>query len=300
MSESLADPGQRQSPRRLLGKYLHDARRVQQPGGRKAAAPSADRPARDRIRDLVEPHLFFVVQLASEYNGRDVCFEDLVAEGNIGLVEAAHRFDAKHNVKFLTYASWWIRKRMLEFVVREGRSVRLTRYARERRRDVQRAQEVLRERLGRQPSPEEVSEHLGLDLRKVIEHLGAAPVMVSLEQDVGRDGGNLVRDVLPDTTLRNPEDRLVLDRLRELVQEEVARLPEREQMIIRNRFSLDGNQPMTFQEIGHLLGLSRERARQIERRALARLRQRLDRRLHASVPPPASPARAPLFLQNSR
>lgn len=305
MGQTAAGYTERRSGRRVVTRYLEDARRVHQELNalrdstdqvvlRPPAPPESDesipspagsvRSSRrrnsgielpERIKQLVEPHLFYVVQVAGEFFSRDIPFEDLLAEGNMGLVEAAHRYDPSHNVKFLTYASWWIRKRILDFLAKEGQPVHLTRYAREQRRDLRFFQETLRRDLGREPSPEELAEASGFNVRKVREHVQGALKVCSLDQAVHPNSELTLGDTLPDPNLPSPEDHAGRDSARRLMMRELARLPERERTIIANRFGFDGRQPMTFHELGTILGVSRERARQIEREALNRLRRRL-------------------------
>lgn len=292
----------RRSSRRLVSHYLEDARRVQREVRPAALPPAAHEGPIDRarVRELVEPHLFFVVQVASEFQSREVPFEDLLAEGNMGLVEAAHRYDPSHEVKFLTYAAWWIRKRILDYLCREGRSVRLTRYARERRRDLRLIEESLRSELGRAPTVEELATRAGLTMELVVHRSGGEPRVLSLDQDASTEGGLTVLDRLACPRSPSPEDQVDRHRVRTLVRREVALLSERQRVIILNRFGLDGRPAMTFQELGEMLGLSRERARQIEEEAMARLRRRLAKATGGAEPRngrngrPASGRRIPI------
>ncbi len=298
MSVSTRDSNAPDGRRRTLTSYLEDARRVLS----KRAGVATKSPAtiladtdvgmlsEEKVRELVEPHLFYVVQVASEYGSRDASFEDLLAEGNIGLVEAAYHFDPGHDVKFLTYATWWVRKRILEFLVREGQPVRLTRYAREKRRDLRSVRDLLHQRLGREATHEEIAEESGLDLATVRERIRGKLVVLSLEQSASPQSEVSLGETLPAKDERTPEELVVLRSLRKLVRSEVARLTPRERKIIENRFSFEDQDPMTFQEIGDQLGLSRERARQIEREALARLRRRLQWRISARMPCEPYPA----------
>ena len=285
-----------QHARRVLSQYLDDARRVTkarengfgaQPVKDSVAEDDRKRPTHlpngtellssRRISELVEPHLFYVVQVASEFQSREIPIEDLLAEGNIGLVEAAHRYNPEHEVKFLTYASWWIRKRILEYLSREGKSVRLTRYARERRRDMRSTIEELRTALGREPSLEEISAKTGLDMQTILRRTASNPKVLSLEHVVRPESGVTLGETLPDNAENSLEDIIQRNRMSGSVRREVARLPKRERTIIENRFGLDGSDAKTFEELGSILGLSRERTRQIEREALTRLRRRLTR-----------------------
>lgn len=283
MVDSSANAGATAS-RRLVSQYLRDARKAvgdrigREPDHEQLPAGTYDS---DRVRTLVEPHLFYVVQVANELKTREVEFEDLLAVGNVGLVEAAHHFDPQRKVKFLTYAAWWIRKRILEYLVSEGQAVRLTRYARERRRDLRLAQQDLRQLLGREPRPEEVAQHTGLPLSSVLERLSHGPVVVPLEAPKEDGDTTGLSDLLEDSRSVSPEQQVVDRVLCRTVAEEVRRLPDRQRRIVENRFGLDGQQPLTFHELGRQLGLSRERARQIEREALSRLRKRIMRRIAA-------------------
>jgi RNA polymerase primary sigma factor len=295
MGQSSARTSAGRSARRVVARYLEDARRIHQrlsaqkkKDAEKGAESkddvalemtdaqrSAAEALPEQIRALVEPHLFYVVQVAGEFYSKDIPFEDLLAEGNIGLVEAAHRFDPGHNVKFLTYASWWIRKRILDFLAKEGQPVHLTRYAREQRRDLRFYKETLRDKLGREPTAEELSEASGIAVRKVREHVSGSLRVCSLDQAVHPNSELTLGETLPDENLPSPEEWAGRDSARRTILREVAKLPERERTIIANRFGFDGRSPMTFHELGSLLGVSRERARQIEREAINRLRRRL-------------------------
>jgi len=279
--------------RRLLDVYLEEARRVtdcargDEDAGRKKR-PRAGRLAPERVRELVEPHLFFVVQMAGEYRSRDIPFEDVLAEGNAGLVEAAHHYDPSHNVKFLTYASWWIRKRILDLLGREGKAVRLTRYARDRRRQVRQAIDELRAELGREPTDEEVAQALGIPGERVRDE-AAGVVVLSIDGAPAAGEGVPMEERLGDPERPTPEDAVLADQMRRQVLKEVARLPQRERIVILNRFGLDGMEARTFEELGAILGVSRERARQLETEALRKLRRRLRRRFSPRPPRPAAP-----------
>jgi RNA polymerase primary sigma factor len=231
----------------------------------------------DEVRHLVEPHLFFVHQVAREFSGRGIPFEDLLAEGHIGLVEAAHKFDTSHNVKFLTYASWWIRKRILDFVTRENKTVRLTRYARDQRRDLRKIENRLRAALVREPTTEELAQASGLEPGKVQDLAAATSIKVCSLDRVGPDHMKPLADSLVDEKSPPQDEQFDRHRLTEALRAEIAALPRRERTIIESRFGLDGAMIHTFQELGDLIGVSRERARQLEHEALRRLRRRVAR-----------------------
>jgi len=273
----MSDPGlrTRKGSRNLVSCYLEDARRAHH--ARTTEPPRRRGGKNARISELVEPHLFYVVQVASEFQSRDIPFEELLAEGNMGLVEAAHRFDPTHEVKFLTYASWWIRKRILDYITREGKSVRLTRYARERRRDLRVLREALARELKREPTPEELSRTSGLGVEAVLEHSSGNLRVISIDEEGVDESSSSMIERLTDRKSIAADDLLDRRRVQLRVRREIARLPYRERLIIENRFGLDGRDAMTFQQLGTILGLSRERARQIEQEAMTRLRRRLSR-----------------------
>jgi len=290
MRQQRADTGRTD---RLINVFIRDARRVFANTARGTGARASARPPdtdndeqSERIRELVEPHLFYVVQVAGSLSSRTVPFEDLLAAGNVGLVEAAHRFDPSQKVKFLTYASWWIRKRMLDLVTRDGRSIRLTRYARERRQIVDRTRSRLRQELGREPETEEIATATGLDPKDVASAAGDRLVVLSLERDRETLRDEVKEGSLVDWRSSSPEEQVEREELRRALQVELQRLPRRQRQLLERRFGLNGASSLTFQELGERLGLSRERVRQIERDTLASLRRRLQARFRPAAGPP--------------
>lgn len=286
--------------------FLEEARRLLEQHGREDAGAAKGRngsprsagkaPDRtDMARRLVEANIFYVVQMAGEFRSRKVPFEELLAEGVLGLVEAARRFDPDRHVKFLSYATWWIRKRMLEYINRESSAVRLTRHAREKRRVLLDLEDSLRRDLGREPTLEEVAREAGLDPEVVRRRRHAAPMIFSLDHLERPDACEGLRIAADTREHRTPED-IVADRLaRGRLRRELARLPERERTILEHRFGMNGREPMTFSSLGRLLGMSRERVRQIEKEALDRLRRRLAlperrRRRRRTIVVPCSPS----------
>ncbi len=304
--------------RQRVALFLEEARRLLElhggtgaPGksGKKAEAGHSQAPGADRTdvaRRLVEANIFYVVQMAGEFRSRKVPFEELLAEGVLGLVEAARRFDPDRDVKFLSYATWWIRKRMLEYINRESSAVRLTRHAREKRRVLLDLEESLRRDLGRDPTLEEVAREAGLDPDVVRRQKDLSPTVFSLDNLERPDAYETLRLAADPRDHPSPEEivaeRLACRRLRR----ELARLPRRERTILEHRFGMNGREPMTFSSLGRLLGMSRERVRQIEKEALARLRRRLalpERRRRARstpvVPCSPSPTRKPSAAPSS-
>jgi RNA polymerase primary sigma factor len=281
----------------LIDRYLRDVRRTRPSETDHTPVPPPSKGRRDArtIRALVEPHLFFVLEVAGRLRSQGVAFEDLLAEGNIGLVEAAHRFDPDQRVRFLTYASWWIRKRILAFLARETGAVRLTRHARDVRRELRALDSLLRADLNRAPTPEELAHASGLKPETVRRHAGATLRMCSLDQPAPAAPWHSLADTLADRSVVPPEEDIERRRIRGLVRQEVARLPRRERVVVENRFGIDGREPLTFEELGALLGVSRERARQLEHAALLRLRRRMATAApqRPAAPGPASSASLP-------
>ncbi len=271
--------------RQHVALFLEEARRLLELHGGPGAADAGKRKEdgsqnaqqgrTDVARQLVEANIFYVVQMAGEFRSRKVPFEELLAEGVLGLVEAARRFDPDRDVKFLSYATWWIRKRMLEYINRESSAVRLTRHAREKRRLLLDLEESLRRDLGREPTLEEIAQEAGLDPDVVRRQKDVSPTVFSLDHLERPDAYETLRLAVDPREHPSPEEivaeRLACRRLRR----ELARLPRRERTILEHRFGMNGREPMTFSSLGRLLGMSRERVRQIEKEALARLRRRL-------------------------
>lgn len=278
MGRPPADAQTRGPDRFLIDQYVREARQLQAEAHAAPAPPrQRSRPSRDPrwVRELVEPHLFYVLEVAGALQGRGVPLEDLLAEGNIGLVEAAHRFDPRRQVKFLTYASWWIRKRILAFLARESGAVRLTRHARDLRRGLLALRDELRTNLQREPTLDELAASSGMAPDTVRRHVGAALKVYSLDATPFATTRRPLSELLADGSVGQPEEAIERQRLNRIVRREVARLPERERIVIECRFGMAGRSPLTFEELGDLLGVSRERARQLEHAALGRLRRRI-------------------------
>jgi RNA polymerase primary sigma factor len=223
---------------------------------------------------LIEGNLAFVVSIANEYRGRGVPFEDLLAEGNLGLLEAARRYDDTIGVRFLTYAVWWIRKRILQALEEQSSVVRLPANHRKSIRAIRRTEEGLRSELGRHPRREEVRDRLASNIDGI---LARHRRVVSIDREhPGRDGRSrrLADDLSARTT--RADDELIHGQLLDRLVQAVGRLPRVERSVIQGRYGLGHEQPRTLREIGSDMGLSRERVRQIEGRARDRLRRLLD------------------------
>jgi DNA-directed RNA polymerase sigma subunit (sigma70/sigma32) len=218
---------------------------------------------------LITDNLGLVHSVARRYQGRGVAFDDLVQEGTVGLLQAADRFDAGRGAKFSTYAIWWIRRAIVD-ALGEGRAIRIPRSARRQMAAIYHAQNDLRTSGTGAPSDDDIAERTGISPRTV-HALRAAPyVSVSLDEPVGGDATPLRELVADDTRLDAPDpDPETLGSLRAML----AVLPARHRDILLRRYGLSGDEPQSLEEIGASLGLGRERARQLERQALQRLRE---------------------------
>ncbi len=236
------------------------------------------------LHELVESNLSFVVKVASEYRNLGLPFEDLLNEGNLGLIEAARRYDAAKGTKFITYAIWWIRKSILKALSEHAALVRVPTYQMKKVREIREAENALRRTLGRKPRRDEISERLAKSVRKIDQTLQLRMREVSLEEKVGRDRDTPLCDYLVDRNGTDPEADLIKREASCLVTEALACLTEQERTVLTYRFGLTGGSPLTLKEIGKKMGISRERVRQIECQAKTRLRRMFARRRMIKAP----------------
>jgi RNA polymerase primary sigma factor len=223
------------------------------------------------LRRLVEANLRFVVSYAKRYRGCGMSFLDLINEGNIGLIEAAKRYDAAKNVKFITYAVWWVRQAIIHALSDQSGSFRLPQKQANLLYRIGKAQSLLRNELERAPTAQEVATRLEASLEEVTILLQVANDNVSLSAVIDEEHEFHLSDKLEQETIPAADFVFLRQSLRRHVQQALGELVEKEEMVLRLRFGLDGSDPKTLKEIGELMNLSRERIRQIEAQALEKL-----------------------------
>ena len=250
-----------------------------------ALADGVKRGDRASLNELIESNLSFVVKVSSEYRNLGLPFEDLLNEGNIGLIEAAHRYDATKGTKFITYAIWWIRKSILKALSEHSNLVRVPSYQMKKVREIRDAEASLRRSLGRAPERGEISRRLAKSVNKIDQVLQFTMREVSLDDKVGKDRDKPIAEYLVDPACSSPEDDLINRESNSLVGEAMAHLTEQERIVVAHRFGLAGGPPLTLKEIGEKMGISRERVRQIECQAKARLRKLFTKKRMAKSPP---------------
>lgn len=240
---------------------------------------------RGALNELIESNLSFVVKVASEYRNLGLPFEDLLNEGNIGLIEAARRYDASKGTKFITYAIWWIRKSILKALSDHSSLVRVPNYQMKKVREIREAERSLRRDLGRAPNRQEISKKLSRSVSKIDQVLQLSVREVSLDDKVGREREKPISDYLVDDSCVSPEQDFIHRESNSLVGEALSHLTDQEKTVVGFRFGLSGGQPLTLKEIGEKMGISRERVRQIECQAKTRLRKVFARRRMVKSPP---------------
>ena len=227
----------------------------------------------EALQQLVEANLRFVVHYAKRYRGLGMSFMDLIHEGTLGLMEAAKRFDPERNVKFISYAVWWVRQAIFHALSEHARVFRLPQKLSGQVSRLSSAREKLKSELERMPTIAELAERTSLPPAEVEQLLLAAGDDVSLSASVGDDGGLELGDTLEQDSVPSAEVEMIRSSFERRIQGMVSGLDEKEREVIRMRFGLDGEEPKTLQEIGEEIGLSRERIRQIESRAKEKLRR---------------------------
>jgi RNA polymerase primary sigma factor len=268
-----------------LGRYLADLKKIPRLDEREEKRVSQEirDGRREAVNELVKANLAFVVKLAYDYRWTGVPVEDLVNAGNIGMIGAARRFDATRNVRFTTYAAFWVRKSILEAVATESRVVRLPAYHIQMQREISHAETTLRRSLGRKPNRTELAAHLSMNLDRLERLLRYGGSEISLDDPVEDTPGAMLRKKLAEPGGDSIDQKILLEELTSSLQRLLCGLDRRQRTVLTLRFGLEGTRPRSLSEIGERLKVSRERVRQIEHGAIRSMRASLGRPCQGAV-----------------
>ncbi|HXV76475.1 MAG TPA: RNA polymerase sigma factor RpoD/SigA [Candidatus Polarisedimenticolaceae bacterium] len=276
----------RDGERSILTRYLSEIRdrRMLSRDEEVLLALAAQRGDRRAMQELVCANLRFVVRVAHEYRDLGLPFEDLLNEGNVGLLEAARRYDVDRGTKFITFAVWWVRKTILTALTQNANLVRIPEHHLRKLRRIRDAETTLTRVLGRSPEREEVADLLSHGSDRLDETLRVRPRTRSLDEAASRDVEISLGDTLADDSSPTTEEDLLRREARQLVSRALGELDPQERRVLEYRYGLTDEPAMVLREVGRKLGVSRERVRQIEVKATHRLRRILERRLRGRSP----------------
>ncbi len=273
--ETAASLGAYEADRDILDQYLHEVSQTPLLTAQQeiAIARKVRAGSEEAMQELVKRNLRFVISVAKKYQNRGLALTDLIGEGNVGLLTAARKFDPDQGVKFISYAVWWIRQSILAALARHGRTVRVPLNRTADLSRIIRTSESLRQQLRREPTPEEIADVTGLAV-DVVQSLAALNTTeVRLDAPLDPEGDRTLIDRFIADEQGDPEERAMETFLSEEIEQALRTLPPRDAKVLRLYFGLDGGREHTLEEIGGMLGVTRERVRQLRDRALKRLRE---------------------------
>ena len=285
----------KQRPDSILGRYFSEIRgfRLLTKDQEKDLARDIQGGRREAVNELVESNLSFVAKVAGEYRNLGLPFEDLLNEGNVGLIEAAHRFDADKDTKFISYAIWWIRKSILKALAEQSSVVRLPYSHMKKVKEIRRAERALRDELRRKPTREEIGQRLDRNVAKIDKVLSHGSHEVSLDEPLGKEHETPLADIIVDKEMDTAEGMMLDLEMIHGIGKAFRCLSDQQRTVIGYRFGLDRKPVLTLQETGNRMSLSRERVRQIECQAKERMRKMFVkmRSVQAPVKPPLAAVR---------